>query len=142
MPRKWIAVARGHALHGEAALLLVVAKIALRVVPFSRLARWFEAPTRQPERQGEARRQTVIAVRRAIFRSGRRLPGVYVCFPRAIAAQTMLRRRGVSTTLVYGAATLPDKGLSGHVWVMDGDEGVIGHMKADEYHVLARYQSR
>lgn len=142
MPHKWLAVARGHALHVEAALLLIAAKLALRVVPFARLARWFEQPTPQPELEGRARDQAIVAVRRAIFRSARRLPGRYVCFPRGIAAQTMLRRRGVSTTLIYGAATLPDQGLTGHVWVMDGETGVIGHRKAHEYRVLAHYQSR
>lgn len=133
---------RRTAFHLEAALWLVAAKIALRIVPFARLARWFDHPTRGPEREGHARAQTIVAVRHAVFRSARRLPGRYVCFPRGIAAQAMLRRRGVSTTLLYGAATLPGQGLTGHVWVMDGDAGVIGHCEADEYLVLARYETR
>lgn len=133
---------RRRAIHVEAAFWLVFAKLALRVMPFARLAPLFEKPTRGPECAGTARTQTIIAVRRAIFRSARHLPGCYVCFPRGIAAQAMLRRRGISTTLIYGAATLPDQGLTGHVWVMDGDDGVIGHMKADEYRVLVRYETR
>ena len=132
---------RRGALQLEAAWLLVAAKIALRLVPFARLAPLFERPTRVPQRVGEARTQTIGAVRNAINRAARRLPGEYVCFPRGIAAQAMLRRRGVATTLIYGAATLPGQGLTGHVWVMDGETGVIGHTTASDYRELARYQS-
>lgn len=133
------AALRRRALYFEAALWLVFARLALRVVPFARLAPLFEKPARRRELSGPARQQTILAVRRAVFRSARILPGRTVCFPRGIAAQAMLRRRGISTTLIYGAATLPNQGLTGHVWVMDGDDGVIGHMKASEYRVLARY---
>lgn len=132
---------RRRALWLEAALWLVAAKIALRWVPFHRLARFFERPARGSELSGPTRRQTISEVRHAIAQAARRLPGDYVCFPRGIAAQAMLRRRGVSTTLIYGAATLPEKGLTGHVWVMDGNRGVIGAESAGDYRVLARYES-
>ena len=142
MRRKLRATLKRRALTAEAALLLIAAKLALRAVPFARLARTFERPARGAELVSPERQRVIIEVRHAILRATRRLPGHYVCFPLGIAAQTMLRRRGVSTTLIYGAATLPDKGLIGHVWVMDGDEGVIGHTSADDYRVLARYESR
>ena len=125
----------------EAALWLIGAKVALKFVPFARLARLFERPTRGPELRGEARALAISTVRWTIQSTARRLPGHIVCFPRGIAAQAMLRRRGISTTLIYGAATLPGQGLTGHVWVMDGDEGVIGHKKAGDYRELARYGS-
>jgi len=44
-------------------------------------------------------------VRWAIWTATRHQRERVVCFPRAIAAQAMLRRRGVSTTLYYGAAS-------------------------------------
>ncbi len=138
MQRNRVALKR-RALCIEAALLLIAAKIALRLVPFARLARTFERPARGPELGGPQRERLILEVRRAIFGAAHALPGRYVCFPRGIAAQIMLRRRGVSTTLIYGAATLPGRGLTGHVWVMDGENGVIGHKSADGYHVLARY---
>lgn len=125
----------------EAALILVAAKMALQVVPFARLRPFFEKRVRGPELSGEARRRAVSQVRDAIFVAAQALPGQYVCFPRGIAAQAMLRRRGVSTTLYYGAATFPEKGLTGHVWVLDGEEDVIGSAQAPDYHVLARYPS-
>ena len=42
-------------------------------------------------------------------------------------------------TLYYDAAILPERGLTAHVWVRDGEEGVVGHTVADRYKVLARY---
>ena len=140
MQRNFSQTLKRRALQVEAALLLVAAKLTLRVVPFARLARTFERAARGPELTGPERQRLIRDVQHAIVASAHRLPGKYVCFPRGIAAQTMLRRRGVSTTLIYGAATLPGQSLTGHVWVMDGENGVIGHRKAEGYRVLARYE--
>jgi Transglutaminase-like superfamily len=39
-----------------------------------------------------------------------------VCLPRALAAQSMLRRRGVAARLCLGLAREPD-GLAAHAWI-------------------------
>jgi len=123
----------------EAALWLLVARLALRVFPFRWLA-WFCARRSQgAEVVGAGHERLRQAVRWAIHTATQHLPGETACFPRAIAAQAMLRRRGVSTTLYYGAATIAGRGLTTHVWVQDGPEGVVGHLAAREYHTLARY---
>jgi len=70
------------------------------------------------------------------------LPGETTCFVRAIAAQSILRRLGMGTTLYYGAATLPDSGLTAHVWLQDGTAGIIGHDMPRHYHILARYPDK
>ncbi len=70
------------------------------------------------------------------------LPGKTMCFPQAIAAQAMLRRRGISTTLYYGAVTLPTRELKAHVWVQDGTIGVVGYETAKDYHILAQYPAQ
>lgn len=124
----------------ETLVHLVAARLALRVLPFRWLAWWFQRPTRQPELTGEARQTAIQKVRRAIHDTNRWLGLKAVCFPRSIAAQTMLRRRGVSTTLYYGAATLPDQGtLMAHVWLQDGDQGIVAHENSSQFHILARY---
>lgn len=124
----------------ETTLQLVLARLALRVLPFHWLVRWFQRPARRPELQGAARRLACQEVRLAIDYTNQWLDLNAVCFPRSIAAQTMLRRRGVSTTLYYGAATLPDQGkLVAHVWLQDGDEGIIAHENISQFQILARY---
>lgn len=123
----------------EAAVSLLLARLALRVLPFRRIAAWLNRPPQRTELTGEERERIRKEVVWAIERTARQLPGETVCFPLGLAAQAMLRRRGISTTLYYGAATLPERGLTAHVWVQDGDEGVVGHREAGSYHVLARY---
>ncbi len=123
----------------EATVYLLLARLALRVLPFRRIAAWLNRPSQRAELTGEERERIRKEVVWAIERTARHLPGETVCFPRGLAAQTMLRRRSISTTLYYGAATLPERGLTAHVWVQDGDEGVVGHREAGSYHILARY---
>lgn len=124
----------------ETALQLGLARLALRVLPFRWLVWWFQRPARRPELQGEARRLACQEVRLAIFYTNQWLELNAVCFPRSIAAQTMLRRRGVSTTLYYGAATLSDQGkLVAHVWLQDGDVGIVAHENISQFQILARY---
>ncbi|MGE3535913.1 MAG: lasso peptide biosynthesis B2 protein [Candidatus Tectimicrobiota bacterium] len=134
--------ARRHWLLLEAAFCLLVARLALRLVPFRHLTWFFQRSGACPEVTGALRRQRIREVRGAILTVTRYLPVRLVCFPRAIAAQTMLRRRGITTTLYYGAARTPEQGLSTHVWVQDGNEGVIGSLAARGYHVLAWYPQR
>lgn len=128
-------------LRTEALASLLGARLALALLPFRRLTWFFNRPARRPEPAGPVRERIRREVRAAI-RFGRRhslLPTT--CFHRAIAAQAMLRRRGVRATLYYGATTLPESRLQAHAWVQDGAAGVTGCRTArrDGYKVLARY---
>jgi hypothetical protein len=146
----------------EMIFYLFAARLALRVIPFRWLTWFFELPPRRPadtfaERERlrvrskvpyETCKNEIIGTERARFRKGVRwyikeaswfLPGQTVCFPKAIAAQAFLRRFGMGTTLYYGAATLPERGLTAHVWLQDGDQVIVGHTNGQDYHILARY---
>lgn len=126
----------------EAFVVLAVARILLIAVPFRRLVGLFspgcEAQRADALNRERQRRQIAWAIGRAALH----LPGQTVCFPRGIAAQIMCRRRGIDTTLYYGARTLPGLGLTAHVWVLDGEFGVVGHEEAGRYHVLATFPPR
>lgn len=123
----------------EAVFYLLLARLALKCFSFLRLAGLFSSPLQKTELSGWPRRLACKEVQLAIFYVWKRFPWKPTCFHRALAAQAMLRRRGVSTTLYYGAATLPERGLTGHVWVQDGTVGVVGHDAAKEVHFLARF---
>lgn len=123
----------------EAALWLLVARVALRVIPFRHLVGFFERRPRGPEVAEAERERLRQAVQWAIHTATRHLPGTTVCFPKAIAAQALLRQRGVGATLYYGAATRAERGLTTHVWVQDGAQGIVGHLAAREYCILAHY---
>ena len=146
----------------EMMLYLLAARLLLRLVPFRRLTWFFERPPKCPrdtcsERQwigalaripyvvgtdeiGSLERERLIKRARWLTNAATWfLPGQTACMPRAIAAQAFLRRLGIGTTLYYGAATLPARGLTAHVWVQDGRDIVVGRISGHEYHVLARY---
>jgi hypothetical protein len=126
----------------EAALLLAAARLALRVLPFRRLVWLFDRPAADRAVTGAQRERLRMEVGRSIWLAAGRLPGPVVCFPRAIAAHLMLRRRGVATTLYYGAARRPEGGPPlTHVWVQDGAQGVVGARRARDCVVLGSYPS-
>lgn len=150
----------------EAISCLILARLALRVIPFRWLTSYFTRPAERPE-ASYARRESIWKAslsksytphKEKITDDERKrlreetqwliseaawfLPGETACFARAIAAQSILRRLGIGTTMYYGAATrLPD-GLTAHVWLQDGAEGVIGHDTAQRYRILARYPDK
>lgn len=129
----------------ETMVYLLAARMALAVLSFQQLIWFFERPARQPELSGEARVRARKEVLRAIYVVKRKIfRDKTTCFHHAIAAQAMLRRRRVSTTLFYGAAQVPERGFATHVWLQDGADGVVGHLTAKQgrYRILARYPSR
>jgi len=123
----------------QAILYLIVARLALRTIPYRRLTWFFERRPRQPEVTGAERERMRKGMRWLMDEAAWFLPGQTTCFPRAIVAQAMLRRHGYGTTLCYGAAMLPGVELKTHVWVQDGMDGVVGHEVASDYYIVARY---
>jgi hypothetical protein len=119
---------------------LIVARSALLVLSFRRIAPFCLRRPRRAEPLPPRRDQAIRDVRWAIGAAGARLPGATVCFPRALAAQAMLRRRGIPTTLTYGARTRNAQ-FEAHVWLTAGDVGVVGHELAAEYVTLATSSS-
>ena len=125
----------------EAVSYLTLASLAIRFVPFKRLVPVFTRPLPRPELTGPARSRAIADVRRAVLSAAVRLPNRPVCFPQALAAQAMLRRRGVATTMCYGANTGGGTGLAAHVWLLAGDEGVVGQEIAAQFPLLVTYSN-
>jgi hypothetical protein len=67
------------------------------------------------------------------------MPWRTLCFQQGLAAQLMLRRRGIPSVLYYGAAQDDLNGLYAHVWVRDGDVDVIGGEIAYRFAILATF---
>lgn len=117
------------------------ASLAIRLLPFRKVV---SAATRGAERdEGSAASQDEIArIRWAVEACARRLPWKVVCFQKGVAMQTLLRRRGIATSLHYGVAQDQERGLSAHVWVTHGGEAIIGGDRAPEYTCLATFPPR
>jgi hypothetical protein len=106
------------ALHAEALGAILLASLAIRLLPFPRVT----ALGARPARRGKP---VPIAVLRGPVRGwARRVPWRSLCFESAVALRMMLARRGIGSTLHYGAAQ--KKGLKAHVWLSVGEDVVIG----------------
>ena len=147
----------------EAALFLLLARLLVAHVPMRRWRRWLAtaeepAPTGRPpadshvassagDPEGPAPagehpacappRRLPRRVARIVRRVARHVPFPAVCLPQAMALQWMLRRRGVSSRLVFGARRkAQDSGLDFHAWLTVGGECVIGAGEVETYAVL------
>jgi hypothetical protein len=119
----------------EAGVAVVAASLAVRLLSFRTLA---ERLSRAKAGNARADAETAYWLRRAILAWARRLPWRALCFEQGLAAQAMLRRRGLAATLHYGAATI-DGELKAHVWVTSGRTEVIGCENKEDYGLLKRF---
>src|SRR3989442_6685014 len=121
----------------EATLCLAIAGFAIAIVPFRHLGFLATRPTRGPKPPQQDRLIKVRRIRWAILTTAARVPWRAKCFQQGLAAQLMLRRRGIPAVLYYGAAQDDRSGLYAHVWVRDGDVDVIGGEIAYRFAILA-----
>ena len=113
----------------EALLLLSLAQLAIRYVPFRRLAGCFgevglESGLELPDQQAAAVRRSQWAIAAA----SRRLPWPCRCLAQALAAWLMVSRRGIAGTVYFGVRPDPDRAgaLLFHAWLRCGSQAVTG----------------
>jgi hypothetical protein len=59
----------------------------------------------------------VERIRWAVLTVARYGPLSFVCFPQALAAHAMLRRRGIASIMHYGVRRSADRQLRAHTWL-------------------------
>jgi len=123
----------------EAAFFLLTSRLALQCLPFRLIQRFMNRAPKQPQLQGEERKRMREDIRWVISGMANHLPGETVCFPQGLAAQEMLRRRNIGTTLYFGATAKAGISLKSHVWVQDGEAAVIGCRGAAGYKIVAKF---
>jgi len=118
----------------EALGWLVLARLALIFIPFRRLARYlgtFVQPTDARTSQSSTSSHNDIRVAEevgwAVTRAARHLPFEAVCLPQAMAARIMLKRRGVSSVLHFGAKLGQDRPIDAHAWLDAAGVQVTGY---------------
>ena len=125
------------ALVGEACVALVAAR-ARSLLPFRALARQLGGlvppPTPAPAAElapdpalTEAQRTAIRRIRWAIGAVAPVLPFRTLCLQQAIAARTMLERRGIGSVLHLGVDQSRPDGLQAHAWLDAGGLGVTGY---------------
>jgi hypothetical protein len=109
----------------ETALMLVLVRVGLALLPFSALRRF--SGREQKGRRARGEREAGTKVAWAVGVIANRLPLRTTCLVRALAAQALLRRRGFHPELRIGVA---DRGgastITAHAWLECGAEIVVG----------------
>jgi len=111
----------------EAAVMIILARLAVRVIPPARIFSWADRPPRRINRfAGDEANWIAWAVETAAVK-----PWINaLCLPRALAAHAMLRRRGIASRLCLGVAR-KESGLAAHAWVEVGKQKInIGSTEA------------
>ena len=126
--RDWLLVA-------EAALWLGLATVLRRCVSFDRLGK-LGLTTREAI---EAQPAVISAVRWAVNGVADRAPWPVQCFDRGLAARWLLWRRGLCSTLYFGARPGGSEGVEAHVWLKSHGQDVVGCENAGDFAVLAAF---
>lgn len=128
----------------EAAVSLLVAKVALALLPFSVVARALGRRCEGADSSPSAPAEQYLAAealrcRWAVGAAIRRVPFEASCLPRAIAGQLMLRRRGVAATVVFGVARRDGEWLN-HAWLEVDGAAVLGYQPAISFRRVVEYR--
>lgn len=110
----------------EAVVLLALARGAVLLVPFRRIAPWLGLPGQDTAPECDiAQQASVRGVAWAIHRVSPHTPWWSNCLAQAIAGKLMLRRRGVPTTLYLGVDKTGGR-MRAHAWLRAGATTVTG----------------
>jgi hypothetical protein len=119
---------------------LVLTRAGLRLLPFDRLHTMVAGRPRAGTETDDAWPR---AVRRAVLRASRSLPGSS-CLAQSLVAERLLRFGGSRARLSIGVAhagDAPRVTLDAHAWVESGGVLVTGDDPHDRYRVLATFGS-
>ena len=123
----------------EAAWWLVVARLAVLLVPFRWMApRLGETMASSPD-EDPVDAELPRRVGWAVGVASAALPWKSRCLAEAIAGKAMLRRRGVASTLYLGAARQGGSQLDGHAWLRCGSQVLIGERARNGHEVIASF---
>jgi hypothetical protein len=118
----------------ETMVIIIVAQLVIKFVPFRRYCHWLRAM----DGQGIAPELLTLRLQRVINLACRILPWEALCLPRAIAAKTMLAWRGYASVLTLGVADV-DGAMTAHAWLTASDIIVSGRDGMDRFHELAHF---
>ena len=124
----------------EAVIWLGVARLALLVVPF----RWIlpflgRHMAESPQTTESEHKEIAERISWVVQTASRHMPWECKCLTQAIACKSMLKRRGLRTTLYLGAAKGGEENLKAHAWLRTGDLIVTGARDIDRFIVVSTF---
>ena len=126
---------RHQLLVAEASSSMLAARLRLLVTPFPKVAPTlgeFVAPSdpRVAERAGPTTAEaaaTARAIRSAVTSAAPFMPFRSVCLQQAMAAHAMLKRRGISSVMHFGAHPTDANAIEAHAWLDAAGVKVTGY---------------
>jgi hypothetical protein len=127
----------------EAAGRLLLAQVSIHTIPF----RWLTgglgvARAESPEMLRSEDELHVRQVAWAIHAIVRHLPRRPKCLVQGVAAQWMLRRRRIASTLYLGVARDLSSNLSAHAWVRCGNVYVTGGNERHGFTTISHFATQ
>lgn len=131
---------RMQALLIEAALALTVARVALWLLPFRRIAsRLGQTGAQSSTQLHEAAEKRAAHIGFAVDWMGRHLPWENKCLHKSLATTWMLQRRGIPSTLYFGVRKQEGRDFSAHAWVRCGHRLVSGAEGHETFKVISTF---
>lgn len=128
------------AVFAESAVRLTAAAVMIHCVPFRRLATALgSTKAESPAIVGEGVERSARYIRWAVELTCHRLPFQVSCLAQALAARSMLRRRGIASTLYLGVNAAERSALRAHAWLRCGSVLVTGEEGCEEYAPVAAF---
>jgi len=125
---------------GEALVCLAIARIAMACVPFRRIAAWLgTSGAESPAGATPEEARTAEAVGWAVGVMGRHVPWDGRCLAQALAATSMLRRRGLEGTVSFGVCEGESAGFDAHSWLRVGSMIVTGGASHERFIVSTTF---
>ena len=112
----------------EAVILLGAGRLTVLLFPFSIIKKHIEkdiGSSVRPKNNNDS--ETVRLVKWSVQCMSRYTPWKSKCFAQAIAAQRMLRKRGITSTMHFGVDKDSEGGLVAHAWLKCGVLVVTGN---------------
>jgi hypothetical protein len=127
----------------EALIALAIVRIAMACLPFRRIAAWLGTPGVESPTTATAE-ETRIAekIGWAVAAVGKRVPWDGRCFAQALAATSMLRRRGLEGTVSFGAGSGEAAGFDAHAWLRMGSCMVTGGPDHERFRTFTTFARR
>jgi hypothetical protein len=119
----WQVPRREKVLFWEAVYRLLMARLAILIFPFRKIApRLGEHMKETPREEQPQYTRTLMQIRQAMRRAGNYTPWESTCLAQSIAGKMMLNRRNIPSTLYLGVAKekKEKKKLKAHAWLRSG----------------------
>ena len=126
----------------EALLALVLARMAMLLLPFRRIAAWLGSPGAATREASDVEIGIADQVGWAVRKVARLVPWDGRCLAQALAATAMLRRRGLEGTVSFGASrdgARSQSEFSAHAWLQVGGTVVTGGPNHTQFKTLASF---